>query len=367
MIARQSAAAEALQALGELVLLIDLDEGWLPWCSAPALAVLAPLRVGAPLAKLCERMPGLRALLDAPPAGGNAIAAVQVDGRHFDVTMASDGGQRVALRLSDAGERERAVQRHLEDRERLLFTSRAVSVGEMASTLAHELNQPIGAIANLLRGVRMRMARETEAGVAGSEVQRAVERATEQALFASRIIARIREYTQSRQPRREAFDLGAAVRASVELLDWELQRDGVQCVLDIAPGEALVVEGDEVMLQQVFVNLVRNALDAMRGLPPGQPRTLTVRAHTQGTQAEVGIADTGCGLTDDAAAQLFVPFVSTKPTGMGIGLNICRSFVELHQGRLWFERRSPTGCSFNVALPLKETTHHDATTDAVHR
>ncbi|MED5621621.1 sensor histidine kinase [Ideonella sp. BN130291] len=366
MIARQSAAAEALQALGELVLLIDLGEEWLPWCSGPAQELLSPLRVGAPLAQVCQRVIGLRALLDAPPAGGCAIAALQVDGRHFDATLASAGDQRVAVRLCDAGERERAMQRHLEDRERLLFTSRAVSVGEMASTLAHELNQPIGAIANLLRGVRMRMAREAAADNTGTELQRAVERATEQALFAGRIIARIREYTQSRQPRREAFDLGATVRASVQLLDWELQRDGVQCVLQLPEAEPLMVEGDEVMLQQVFVNLVRNALDAMRGVPPGQPRTLSVQARAQGTQAEVAIADTGCGLTDDAAAQLFVPFVSTKPTGMGIGLNICRSFVELHQGRLWFERRSPTGCSFNVALPLKETTHHDAT-DAVHR
>ncbi|MEW6704688.1 MAG: ATP-binding protein [Pseudomonadota bacterium] len=349
MNARPAAAAQALQALGEVVLLIDLEEGWLPWCSEPAERLLAPLRMGAPLPALHGRIEGLKALLDAQLA--DAPAALQIDGRRFDAVLAPAAGRRVALRLADAAERERAMQRHLEDRERLLFTSRVVSVGEMASTLAHELNQPIGTIANLLRGVRMRLARTAEAPDA--ELQQAVARATEQALFASRVIARIRDYTHSRQPRRQAFDLAAALRASVELLDWELQRDGVRRELDL-PDRPLPVRGDEVMLQQVFVNLVRNALDAMRGLPAEAPRVLSLHARAEGAQAEVSIADTGCGLSEEAQAQLFVPFVSTKPNGMGIGLNICRSFVELHQGRLWFSRRVPAGCSFHVALPLTE-------------
>jgi signal transduction histidine kinase len=342
----QAPALQALQALGEPLLLIDLKEQWLPWSSGPAQRLLAPLGTGVSLQALCERVEGLRALLAARPA--HAPAALQIDGRRFDATLADAGGGRLALRLADAGERERTLQRQLEDRERLLFTSRVVSVGEMASTLAHELNQPIGTITNLLRGLRARLAR----GEADADIQQALSRATEQALFASRVIARIRDYTQSRQPRREPFDLAAALRAGVQLLDWELQRDGVQRELQL-PAQSLVVEGDEVMLQQVFVNLVRNALDAMRGLPAGAPRVLGVSARANGTQAEVSIADTGCGLSDEAEAQLFVPFVSTKPSGMGIGLNICRSFVELHQGRLWFSRRQPSGCSFHVALPLK--------------
>jgi two-component system sensor kinase FixL len=341
----QAPALQALQALGEHLLLIDLKEQWLPWCSGPAQRLLAPLGTGVSLHSLCERVEGLRALLAARPA--HAPAALQIDGRRFDATLADAGGGRLALRLADAAERERTLQRQLEDRERLLFTSRVVSVGEMASTLAHELNQPIGTITNLLRGLRARLARTEDA-----ELQQALARATEQALFASRVIARIRDYTQSRQPRREPFDLAAALRAGVQLLDWELQRDGVQRELAL-PAQPLVVEGDEVMLQQVFVNLVRNALDAMRGLPAGAPRVLSVSARANGTQAEVSVADTGCGLSDEAEAQLFVPFVSTKPSGMGIGLNICRSFVELHQGRLWFSRRQPAGCSFHVALPLK--------------
>jgi signal transduction histidine kinase len=287
---------------------------------------------------------------------------VHAGGRALEATIAPAAGGRLALRLVDAGAQGQAVQRHLEDRERLLFTSRVVSVGEMATTLAHELNQPIGAVVNLLRGVQMRLARAESgtgtgtgigAGAAGDgEVRQAVARATEQALFAARIITRIREYTHSRSPKRARFDVGQVLRASVQLLDWEIARDAVCVELEVPADAEAVVVGDEVMLQQVFVNLARNALDAMRALAAGAPRVLGAHVALTASQVEVAITDTGCGLSDDAEERLFVPFASTKPSGMGIGLNICRSFVELHQGRLWFSRRQPAGCAFHVALPL---------------
>ena len=344
---RASPAEQALAAFGDAVLLLDLAEAWMPWCTPAAAALVAPLRAGAPLAALCDRLDGLAALLAAP---GHAHALLQVDGRGFEATLAPAAGGRRALRLVDAGARDQAVQRHLEDREQLLFTSRVVSIGEMATTLAHELNQPIGAVVNLLRGVQMRLARDDAAP--GDDVRQALARATDQALFAARIITRIREYTHSRQPKRVRFDLVRTLRASVQLLDWEIARDNVQLELAAPTDDECAVVGDETMLQQVLVNLVRNALDAMRSLPPGAPRVLGARVQAGVAQVEVAITDTGCGLSDDAQARLFVPFVSTKPSGMGIGLNICRSFVELHQGRLWFSRREPAGCAFHVALPL---------------
>ena len=268
-------------------------------------------------------------------------------------------------------EQQRAARRHLEDRERLLFTSRSLAVGEMASALAHELNQPIGTVANVLRGMRARLERQGPC----EELLGGVQLALEQALFAARIIARIREYTHSRQPRRERLDLGQVVRESVGLLDWELQRDGVQIALDLTP-EPCRVNGDEVMLQQLFVNLLRNALEATRDNPADAQgratRRLALRLAPERGMAVLSLRDNGCGLPQDAQAQLFVPFQSTKPNGMGIGLNICRSFVELHQGRLWFtpndagragagaepgaeSRADPhaaRGCTFHVALPL---------------
>jgi two-component system, LuxR family, sensor kinase FixL len=114
------------------------------------------------------------------------------------------------------------------------------------------------------------------------------------------------------------------------------------------------VRGDEVMLQQVVVNLMRNALDALRTDPPEDPH-VTLRLVTRRSDVEVQVCDNGCGLGDDDAAKLFVPFASSKPSGMGIGLSICRSFVELHQGRLWFSRNADRGATFHLSLPLLTT------------
>jgi two-component system sensor histidine kinase DctS len=112
-----------------------------------------------------------------------------------------------------------------------------------------------------------------------------------------------------------------------------------------------VVRGDEVMLQQVIVNLMRNALDALRTDPPEDPR-LVLRLLARGQEVEVQVCDNGCGLGDAAEQQLFVPFASTKPSGMGIGLSVCRSFIELHQGRLWFSRNADRGVTFHIGLPV---------------
>ena len=169
-------------------------------------------------------------------------------------------------------------------------------------------------------------------------------------MFAARIITRIREFTHSHQPRHSRLDLAALVRTSASLLDWDVRRSQATLVLEL-PEHPVPVRGDEVMLQQVLVNLMRNALDALRSDPPEAPQVclrLLPRAH----EVELQVRDNGCGLGDEAAARLFVPFASTKPSGMGIGLSICRSFVELHQGRLWFSRNAGRGATFHVSLPL---------------
>jgi len=241
------------------------------------------------------------------------------------------------------------MQRQLDDREQLLFTSRVISVGEMATTLAHELNQPIGATANLLRGLRSRLSRRGSAAL-GAEEATALDRAIDQVMFAARVIARIREFTHSRQPRHTRVDLVALLRSSAALLDWDLQRTGARLTLELGEETAAHVRGDEVMLQQVIVNLMRNALDALRADPPEDPQ-LTLRLLARHGELEVQVCDNGCGLGETAEQQLFVPFASTKPSGMGIGLSICRSFVELHQGRLWFSRNADRGVTFHLGLP----------------
>ena len=371
------AAFEDMQAL------LPADAATAAWCSPAFAALLAPpdepgsqAAASTPptLVALCTRLAGLADGVAALTSGhatqwegevrlashaGQPAAAL-----HASLRRLPDGALALRLRAADAAASapgpgtDRATRRHLEDRERLLFTSRSVAVGEMATTLAHELNQPLGAVTNVLRGLKARIAATIAQPQPGAlpMLEQGVQLALDQVQYAARIIGRIRDYTQSRQPRRERVDLHALLHNSLTLLDWDLGRHGVQLAIELAPHDAdaaTAVAGDGVMLQQVLVNLLRNAIDAMHATPEGQRRLhITSRIDGAGGQIEIAIADTGSGIDDEGAAQLFMPFYSTKPTGMGIGLNICRSLIELHQGRLWFTPNSARGCTFHVALPL---------------
>jgi signal transduction histidine kinase len=345
---RLAQACNALASFGDAVAVIDRQARVLRWASAAWLSLQPGLAVGTTLIALEQALPGLA---DARVAEGSNVLPLRLslgDGQQWEAQLAELDAQHVVLRLTDRRELSRAVQRQLDDREQLLFTSRVISVGEMATTLAHELNQPIGATSNLLRGLRARLARR-QAGLEAEE-SGALDRAIEQVMFAARVIARIREFTQSHQPRQARIDLAALLRSSASLLDWDLRRTGARLSLDL-PAQPVPVRGDEVMLQQVVVNLMRNALDALRTDPPEDPQVV-LRLVVRANEVEVQVRDNGCGLGDEAAAKLFVPFASTKPSGMGIGLSICRSFVELHQGRLWFSRNPDRGATFHVRLPL---------------
>lgn len=342
------AVCAALSALGDAVAVLDQSTQALCWASQAWLEHHPQLPAGTPRAALDEALPGLAAAWAAGTGDEPSEHVVGPAGQWALHLAPLAPGQRL-LRLADRRAQGLAVQRQLDDREQLLFTSRVISVGEMASTLAHELNQPIGATANLLRALRQRLARRPhalEADEAG-----ALDRAIEQVMFAAKVITRIREFTHSHQPRFARVDLVALLRASASLLDWDVARTGARVDIEII-GEPVLVRGDEVMLQQVVVNLVRNALDALRASPPEAPR-VQLRLQRGDTEVELQVRDNGCGLGDEAAARLFVPFASSKPNGMGIGLSICRSFVELHQGRLWYSRNNERGATFHMSLPLQ--------------
>ena len=348
---------QTLQALDVSAAAFSQASGQVLWRAASFEAMVGG--ADTTLAALCGRLAGLQAALGGAPSTSSLV--VQCGERPLEASLTCLDGGLTVLRLKDRSALAQATQRHLEDREQLLFTSRLLSIGEMATTLAHEINQPIGAAANLLRGSVMRMQRQPAGGMTPEDqagLLQALQRATEQVLFASRVIARIREYTHSHTPKRQPVDVAALLRACVSLLDWETEREAIVVELDL-PAAPLWTLADEVMLQQLFVNLMRNAIDAMRGNPVGQ-RHLRLHARPEGPQLEVTVCDSGSGISEQAEKSLFVPFVSSKPTGTGIGLNICRSFVELHQGRLWFTRNETVGTSFHAALPLMaptETAH----------
>jgi len=314
--------ATLCEALQDDVAIIDRQQARVLWCSSSFAAHFPAVCSGVSWATVCRLFEGLAACGSGVKA--NALASeklqrttVRYEGnKPFAASVVPLDETRAVLRIKNSVEHERVMQRHLEDREKLLFTSRAISVSEMATTLAHELNQPIGTISNLLRGIRLRLRRGEGAT---PEIAGALDSAIDQTLFAAKIITRVRDYTQSFQPRRTRVDLAVLVRASMALLDWEMQREGITVVDPVTEeGESLVVMGDEVMLQQVFVNLLRNAIDAMRGLTKDS-KCIAVSAQYSEGQVEVSITDSGCGLSSEAEANLFVPFVSTKPNGMGVG------------------------------------------------
>ena len=392
----ESDAVIALGAFDPCVTLLDVMHRVIRW-SSPAFEKQFGLSAGDSLAQLNERLPAAQAALDqllsgahlsstervAPAAGLKSSrktepsATALEPGPMYTVTVKLVRPGLAVLKAQPVDDRaDEAMRRHLQDRERLLFTSRRLSVSEMASTLAHELNQPIGTVTNVLRGMKNRLDAAQSGGegavamVAPEALAVGVRLALDQATFAARIIARIRSFTQSRQPQGVRLNLCKVLQDSAALLDWEVDRHNVKVRWDLAQTDCDVV-GDEVMLQQVMVNLLRNALEAMQEVND-RPRLLIIRLRLQddGKYAEVGIRDNGCGMPQDAAQPLFVPFQSTKPNGMGIGLNICRSFIELHQGRLWCTSNHSdsvpgSGVTFHWTLPVCPKSTSARSTPAV--
>jgi two-component system sensor kinase FixL len=334
---------DLLHALGDLdQALAILDGDFLVALNGPMKALL-PGEAGGLARDWALGLHGLAGALAAPLGQRSRCG---VSGEYVAQRVALDA-RHVLLRLEDERGRLHHLQRQLDDREGLLFTSRSLTVSEMGSVLAHELNQPIGATANLLRGLKLRLARRHPDDV---DELAALDKAVAQVSYASQIIGRVREYTQSRQPKVEALDLVALVHQSLALLDWDLQREAVRLTLDL-PLAPVPVQGDAVMLQQVLINLLRNALDALRLDRPADP-LIDISLQVTGGRAELCVGDNGPGITPQTEARLFLPFSSTKPNGMGLGLSICRSLMEMHQGRLWFTRREAGGCCFHFALPV---------------
>lgn len=341
-------ALAAVHALGQWHATVDASRASLEWCSDALTTAYPQWRRGAPLDQVVSAFPGVDALRDTHETSARESVVTAPDGRSLRLQAAADAEGRLHLRLSDLWADGESASRHLSDRERLLFVSRTMSVGEMASILAHELNQPIGSIANVLRGISLRI----ERGATDPDTLRpAIARGIEQVMYAAGILARVREYVEPRQPRREEIALPALVGAAIALLDWEVRRDGISVSLvDRTGPPPCVVAGDPVMLQQVVVNLARNAIEAMRGVPAAR-RRLDVTTVRDEDMVVLRLADRGHGIDPLTQDRLFTPFFTTKPDGTGLGLHVCRSIVELHQGRLWFDSGTADGCTVCVALP----------------
>ena len=247
--------------------------------------------------------------------------------------------------LIDVTERRRAEELARQQQERLQATARLVAMGEMASSLAHELNQPLAAIASYSTGCLNMI----ESGSADpAELRTALEKSATQARRAGRIIHRIYEFVRRSERKSELCDLAEIIDEVLNLVEPDARRAGVRIGVEVQALPA--IQGDRVLIVQTLLNLARNAIEAMAETSP-EERVLTVTAWSEQDAIRVDIADRGCGIPAESIPRLFEPFFTTKAEGMGIGLNICRSVIEAHRGRLWFESRADGGSIFHIQFP----------------
>lgn len=236
-----------------------------------------------------------------------------------------------------------------EQEERLARTSRLITMGEMASTLAHELNQPLAAIANYSMGcvTRLQSGEYRQEDILG-----AMQKASAQAERAGKIIRRIRDFVRKSEPRRAPVALAEVMEDALGIAEIETRKGGVRLAVDV-PADLPAVFADRIMVEQVILNLIRNGVEAMADTP-GNQRLLEVKARSQaGRMVQVSVADRGHGIGEADLERLFKPFFTTKSEGMGMGLNICRSIIEFHSGRLWVEPNAGGGTIFHFTLPME--------------
>jgi two-component system sensor histidine kinase DctS len=252
--------------------------------------------------------------------------------------------------MLDITEQKHARELARQQEERLQATSRLITMGEMASTLAHELNQPLAAIASYNSGCINRL---DEAEIDHTELKDIHAKIGRQARRAGEIIRRVHDFVRRSEPKRESLDLNAVIREATGLIEPDARKRRMTIETDLAP-RLPDIPADPVMIEQVIVNLVRNGMDAMRDNPPAR-RTVRIGTREEGGQLIVRIADRGTGIDPVSARRLFEPFFTTKAEGMGMGLNICRSIAELHRGRLGFERNPDGGTIFILSLPVESS------------
>lgn len=251
--------------------------------------------------------------------------------------------------IRDLTEREESAARLQEIQDELARLARLNELGEMASTLAHELNQPLSAIANYVQGCT-RLLRNMDDAVA-SRMREALEETAQQSLRAGQIIRHLREFVTRGETEKASEDIRKLVEEAGALALVGARERGVRSVFDFTPGPHVVV-ADRVQIQQVLINLMRNAIEAMQG---SERKELNIRtATTAEGMVEVEVSDTGPGISDEIAAQLFRPFVTTKAGGMGVGLSISKRIIESHGGEISVRRNSSGGASFRFTLPAVE-------------
>jgi PAS domain S-box-containing protein len=258
----------------------------------------------------------------------------------------------------DITERKRVEAQARQHQAELAHVLRLGTMGEMAAGLAHEINQPLGAIANYAQGCVRRL-RNGSLDAAG--LLPVVEQIAAEALRGGAIIRRLRDLIRKEGPQQEAVDLNRLVRESTLMIEGEARQHGIRIQLDLAD-DLPVVSCDGIQIEQVLLNLLLNGVEAVQAAANGE-RTLAITTTPAADGVEVAIRDSGVGVPDPPEA-VFKPFFSTKPNGLGMGLSISRSIIEAHGGHLSAARNDGCGSTFRFTLPVGDgaTTKLDLTT-----
>jgi PAS domain S-box-containing protein len=237
------------------------------------------------------------------------------------------------------------LQRHQAE---LAHVGRLSMMGEMAASLAHELNQPLHAVANYAYGSTCRLQKSSQPD---PQLLTALEQIREEAQRAAEIIRRIKAFVQKRTLRFSQVALGKLVTEAALFARSDFDRSRAKLVLHLAD-DLPAIEGDPIQLEQVLMNLLRNSLESMEQTPADE-RLVTVKTQRNGPDAvELSVCDNGKGICPADCDKIFEPFFTTKPEGMGMGLAISRSIIQAHRGRLWVSCDQPRGCTFHITLPV---------------
>jgi two-component system, LuxR family, sensor kinase FixL len=249
--------------------------------------------------------------------------------------------------IRDLTERQQTEARLQELQAELVHMSRLTAMGEMASALAHELNQPLSAIANYMKGSRRLL--ENSPDTRAATLRDAMDKAGDQALRAGQIIRRLRDFVARGESERRVEDIKKLVEEASALALVGVKDKGVRVRFDFDPRSDFVL-ADKVQIQQVLLNLMRNAIDAMEDC---ERRELVIATSSMADHmVEISVADTGSGISPEVGAQLFQPFVTTKSQGMGVGLSISRTIIEAHGGSIAPRPNPGGGTIFSFTLPV---------------
>lgn len=287
---------------------------------------------------------------------GRELSAVKKNGEEFPIYLAvseikSDDGLYFVGIIRDLSLQKAAEVALLEQKERVAQVGRLSTMGEMTASIAHEINQPLTAISMYAQAVIRLMAKSE---VDSTKVLDALQKLNEQSLRAGAVIERIQRFVSHADGDKDFVDLNALIGEIKQLAAGDARLHGVELRLNLDRSLPRVF-CDPIQIQQVVLNLVRNAIDAMFEINCEHGRIVTINSGRSNNSVYLEVVDCGSGVSDDVAKTLFTPFNSTKRTGMGMGLSICRNIIEEHGGSMAFHNNEGHGATFVMTLPVEAT------------